>query len=576
MSMTDIPDILKAFEEQLGDKEELFQRMEEDFDLLTLLEYKPAESGTNAYTSPSPQNYFNKIVDGLGRATTTIQIKQSAEANEESRRAATVGEQLIFGAMREMDTRLTNQGEPPLGAQLDWHICARGWQAIRVLVYTPKGSDKLVFDAVPWDIMHMAYEVGPEGLIWAAYQYNMSSRQVKSSYDIDTGAKETKITDYWTPEQNGTIVGIEWGKKLTDHDIGHVPVYVGRVGGMPNIIRKDNSSSTLKYQGESVWGASRGVYPFKNKQISWVMDRAQNAVAGSVLHPSAGGTKKLSKNPYLTYTEVQLDTDVNEDLKPLLLPEMPAEFAAIMNIVDTDEQQSTLPAPLAYGGIEGELSGRAIEDLSEATRSQFNPRTEAKARIVQWIAMEVLRQFKKKGQRKSAKFSGYDGAGEFFEVTARPSQINVDWHVQVTVAPKLPRDREQELRAFVLATSDNGTGQAMSLNTAREELIHLRDPDGERDKILIERGEGLEPIQLANIAAALKRVGQDELANQVAALGAPPEQQAQQAQQGGLTAEVVVEALVNVFQQMGGPEMAQAFIASLEQVSSPPPGPPVV
>ena len=569
-----IPGILAKILVHQNSNDELFERMESDFDLLALTPFEPEEQDLNAYTSPAPLNYFNKIIDGLSRAQLTIQIKQGSEATEDDRRAASLGEQFIFGGLHAIDRRLGNMGEPPLRDQMNFHVAARGWYAVRGLVYTPEGKDQLVFDFMPWDVMHMAWEVGPNGLIWAAYQYEMTASQAKDAYDEEISGETVTVTDYWDTEQNGVIIKDHWGKGLTDHNIGHVPVLVGKVGSMPSIIRRDNVETTTHLQGESVWGASRGIYEHKNRYTSWIMDLAKNAVAGSIIHESTSGTKKLANNPYLTYTEIQLSTSEEERIYPLELPKMPAEFNAVINLVDSDEQQATLPAPLAYGGIEGELSGRAIEYLSEATRSQYSPRTEAMARIYTWISEEMIAQFKKKGQRKPAKVSGYTGEGEFFQVTVKPGDVDAGWFVAVSVEPRLPRDREQELRSAQIATADTGSGPIMSMATAREELVHLRDPDAEADKTLVETGERLEPIQIANIAAALDDRGKPELAEQVRALSAPSPAGAggsppsPSGAEGGSPPPLppeLIEAVVQGLVESGQQELAQAFVGVIQQ-----------
>ena len=55
------------------------------------------------------------------------------------------------------------------------------------------------------------------------------------------------------------------------------------------------------------------------------------------------------------------------------------------------------------------------------------------------------------------------------------------------------------------------------MDTTREEILHLRDPDAESDKVLAEMGESLQPIIAANVAAALVRRGKPEMAEQVTA-----------------------------------------------------------
>ena len=119
----------------------------------------------------------------------------------------------------------------------------------------------------------------------------------------------------------------------------------------------------------------------------------------------------------------------------------------------------------------------------------------------------------------------------------------------------------------------------MSMATAREELVHLRDPDAEADKILVEMGERLEPIQIANIAAALDDRGKPELAEQVRALSAPSPAGAggsppsPSGAEGGSPPPLppeLIEAVVQGLVESGQQELAQAFVGVIQQTMGEP------
>ena len=260
--METIAEILEAVRQNRDDHDELYERMEADFDLLALVPYEAENKGYESYTSSAPRNYFDKVSDGLNRAQMTIQIKLSEEATEEQRRAASTGELYLFGALNAIDRRLRKRGEPPLREILGFHINCRGWYGLRALVYVPQGEKDTVFDVVPWDIMHTSWEQGPQGLLWAAFQYEATRTQIEAAYPGATiTSKMAMVTDFWDKEANGVIIGNDqWGKPLAAHNIGHVPALIGRVGSMPSIIRKDNSETTIALQGDSVWTSSRGLY----------------------------------------------------------------------------------------------------------------------------------------------------------------------------------------------------------------------------------------------------------------------------------------------------------------------------
>ena len=577
--METIKEILEAVQDKRNDLQLLRERMEGDFDLLTLKPFEPAVKGNESYTSSAPRNFFDKVTDGLNRAQLTIQIKLAEDATEEQRRAASVGEMFLFGALAAIDRWLAKRGEPPLRESLGFFICCRGWYGLRALVYVPEGEKDPVFEAEPWDIMHTTWEFGDQGLLWASYDYQSSKERIKSKFDIDIAGRSEVVTDFWDTDKNGIIVTDDWAKELTPHQIGHVPVLVGRVGSIPTVMRMTDPTPTTDMQGDSVWVASRGIYASKNRYVSWVMDLTKKAVAGSLIHESVDGTKELKGDPYQSYQEIKTSVSAQEKVFPLELPKVPAEMAAVLGIIDKDEQQSTLPYPLAYGGTEEAMSGRAFSVLSDATRSVYNPRTGALARIYTWLCEELLHQYATK-VKKPATFKGYNAKEEFFSVTVKPKDIDPSWFVEVKVEPRMPRDVESEIQQALAATQKRGPEDVplVSKATGREEYLHLRDPDAEHDKVLAEMGEGLRPIQVANIAAALKRRGKDDLAEQVLVLlggpgaGGPPPLGAPGGPGPGGPPSIppdLLEAVVQVLASAGQERLAQALVNVVVPPASP-------
>jgi hypothetical protein len=204
----------------------------------------------------------------------------------------------------------------------------------------------------------------------------------------------------------------------------------------------------------------------------------------------------------------------------LELPQVPEVTGALMSILNNEAQQSMLPYPLAYGGAEENFSGRALGILSDATRSVYNPRTSALDECYVWLAEQLLSQFANKGTARD--FSGYDPAGKFFKVKVKPTDLKEGWFVSVSFAPKLPRDLEQDVQTAMLATQTQSDGtKLLSMGTALEEIVKIRDPDAEHDKKLRERGENLEPIIIQQVAAAMVKSGQVELSRQVLNLMPP-------------------------------------------------------
>ena len=581
MMFDTIQEITEAITEQENNMVNLRTRMEEHFDLWALAKYEAKDpagntrKGYEAYTSSAPRNYFDKVLDGLNRSALTIQILLPEGANEAERRAASAGELFLFGALNEVDRRQARRGEPPLRESLGFFMCLRGWWAQRALVYIPKGGKEVVFDVQAWDPLQVTGEMGSNGPLWLARKRLMTKGQILAEYNLTIKGRDGEVIDFWDEERNSVIVEGGWGKKPIAHKIGHVPVQTGAVGSMPTIQRgalwgataTSLGNSVLEERGDSVYSASADLYEARNKFVSWVMDNAEKSVAGSLIHQSKMGDKKLKGDPYASFQEIV--TEEGESITPLELPKMPSEMAAVLAIIEQDISQSTLPYPLAYGGTQQAMSGRALSVLADATRSIYSPRTGKMALAYKWLCEELLAQFALKGTR-ATEIKGFKPDGEFFQMKIKPTEINPNWVVRVNVEPRMPRDEEAEVMIALAATQQRGPNDIplMSKQTARESVLLIRDPETEEDKVLAEMGKGLPPIMAANIAAALKRRGQEELAEQVMMLLKVPGRRAPEGGTTGTQASPplppqLLEAIIQALVQGGQPQLAEALLRAL-------------
>ena len=569
-----VEEIKSAISEQETNLSSLRTRMEEDYDLWALEEYEAKDpsgkkrKGYEAYTTSAPRNYFDKVLDGLNRAALTIQIELPEEATEEDRRKASLGELFLFGAFAEIDRRLAKRGEPPLREGLGFYMCLRGWYAMRALVYSIK--EQTIFDVQPWDPLQVTWEMGSEGMLWGAKKRMVSKAQILNEYGFTIRGKDAEAIDFWDTERNAIIIEDVFAKKPLEHKIGHPPILIGAVGSMPTIQRdtKAGSDTTLDQRGDSVWSASRNLYEPQNKYISWIMDNAKRSVVGSLVYQSKGGVKPIEGDPYLAYQAIKIDID--ESITPLVLPPLSPATPAVLGIIEKDIQQSTLPYPLAHGGTEQAMSGRALSILVDATRSIYTPRTAKMASAYIWLCEELLTQFANKGIKASI-LKGYNpkGKGSFFQTKIKPSEVNPEWFVTVKVEPRMPRDEEAEIMMALAATQKRSPDDIplMSKGTARENILQIRDPDAEEDKVLEETAKGLPPIMVANIAAALKRRGKEELAEQVVMLLSP--------KAGGAQAPTLppdlLKAIIQALVQSRQPQLAEALLKALGGGEATPP-----
>ena len=511
----EISDITTLITEKEGDMKELLDQMEEDFvERYCLAEYQ-AESGYESYTSSAPRNFFDKVVEGINRSDISIQIKLPDDAKEEERRMASVGEQYLWGALDQINRNFRGS-EPPLREQIAFMECLRGWVGLRALVYTQK--DKTVFDVLVWDILHTTWEKGKYGNLWAARKGKLTKAQIQAEYGLTINGKDAELIDWFDEERNAIIIDNAWAKKPKAHKIGHCPVGVFSVGSMPTM-QTQKFEPTLKYRGHSVWAAARGIYEPMNKITSRTMDIYERSIAGSFIHKSKDGKTGLQDgaDPFRTFQEIKLAED--ETIEPLKLPSAPPETAVLHSIIGRDLEQSTVPYPISRQA----QSGAALSILVEGTQSVYSPKTSTLEQAYTWLCEELLGQYSERISKKTT-IRGFKPDGSFFSLQVKPKEIDPGWYVVVNAQPKLPRDRQAEIFMALAATQKRGPGDIplVSKQTAREDIMQLRDPDAEQDKVYEEMGEALEPIMIAKIAAALKARGKEDLAQDVVMLLSPP------------------------------------------------------
>ncbi|GAG65887.1 unnamed protein product, partial [marine sediment metagenome] len=374
-----------------------------------------------------------------------------------------------------------------LREQMSWHEHARGWITGRLITHidnkeSTEDEEFPNFDLVIFDPLHMTWEAGTDGLVWACHHYKAPKAIIKKRWDIKLhkDEKEADVYDFYDDTNNwvvieGNLTVVDFAKKKKKHGLDRVPVFVVSVGSMPFIQRKDGGS-TIEMRGDSILASSRGLFPVFNKSTSVMMDAAERGVSGSMVLKT-DEEKTIEGDPFKTFQIIQIGQE--DELKPLERPKAPEENGAILSIVQSELQQSS-PPPIAYGIIPQAMSGAALNILSENMRSIFAPRTSALEQAYTWICEELLQQWEQKGA-KGATFRGYDSNDKFFQTTIKPTDIDPGWFVKVICRPRMPRDQESEIMMAMTASQPRGVGGMPLLSdyTIWEELLKLADPHGE-------------------------------------------------------------------------------------------------
>jgi len=495
----------------------LIEQMESDFNLFALEPYQ-AEEGHQAYTSSKPKNDFNKVFSAINRASLTYQVVTAEDAPETERDEANDTESFLTGMISEADADLNAVGEPVIRDGMAWFGCGRGVSALKCLIYTDENK-KTQRDIRYLDPMHMAWERGSQGMVWAAYEYHVSKEEAYDRWGIEIKEDDARVIDFFNRTinaivfssggaSNGTKADSQFVKEPTPHNLGHVPIWVGFASGMPTVYTKNNEP-TLKHRASSVYASSRGIYEPFNKQVSFLMDKMEASVAGPLGYRTKEGKKLLPGDPFKAFTVFALAE--GEEIFPIIPPQAPPETSAILSLLDREKQESTVPYGIGYGmDPQGTHSGTALTMLNDNTRSIYDPFTGMIEQGYRWLCEEILVQFKAKGQKMTLK--GFNQEGKFFTFNADPNKIRDDWYIVVKCEPKLPRDEAAELQMGLAARTPDSTGRPLLDDyTILEKILKLQNPDAIDTRIETQQVsrmiEKMPNIQVRRLAQALIEKG---------------------------------------------------------------------
>ena len=508
----------------------LIDQMESDFDLFALEPYE-AEKGHQAYTSSKPKNDFNKVFSALNRASLTWQVVTAEDAPETERNKANDTETFLTGMLAEADSDLNAVGEPVLRDGTSWFGCGRGVAAIKCLLYTDDNKE-FQRDIRYLDPMHMAWERGAQGMVWAAYEYHVSKEEAYDRWGIEIKEDDARVIDFFNRTINAVVFSSggatekadsQFVKEPTPHNLGHVPIWIGFASGMPTLYTKNNES-TLKHRASSVYASSRGIYEPFNKQVSLLMDKAEASVAGTLVYETEEGKKGIQGDPFKSWTVIS--TKRGEKITPLIPPQAPPETSAILSLLDREKQESTVPYGIGYGmDPQGTHSGTALTMLNDNTRSIYDPFTGMIEQGFRWLLKEILTQFKAKGQKMTLK--GFNQDGKFFTFDANPNDIQDDWYITVKCEPKLPRDEAGELQMGLAARTPDATGRPLLDDyTILEKILKLQNPDAIDTRIETQQVsrmiEKMPNIQVRRLAQALIEKGDIQGAQEMLSQIPPP------------------------------------------------------
>ena len=512
-------DIVALVDAHYDATEPLRKRMQDDHELYRLEPYD-AGDGYQSYTSNEPQTYAEKVIGWIAGADMTVRIPHDG-ADPELREKNDLKERFLIGIEKSANERLNKMMLPDLRDQLAWYCSVRGWFAGRALLAKHEDEGTYV-DITPWDPLHTYWATGPDGLEWACYKVPKTKEQIFSQYNVridwDTPQNSDGIDvyDFYDKEMNTIIISngasnnpvVRVIKRQKQHGMMCVPVFLGPVGANPYIVplSQSNMDDTISDVGESVFRATRDLYPKHNLMMSTMLELTARSRRQGLIVRSRDGTKSLDEDPYLEGSEISLAQ--NENVEPLGLLEMAKETGAFMSIVSGEMQRGALPYSV-YGELPFQLSGFAINTLRQGVETVVNKYLRAVEKAYERIFNMISDQYSD-GSFKAMELSGMDRNRLYFHEEITPDMLKGTGQPVVNLVGQLPQD--DMTRYSMAQIAREGETPLLSDRAIRDRILALQDADQMEDAIHEQMAERMLPeTKLWTMLKAAESQGRDDL-----------------------------------------------------------------
>ncbi len=373
--------------------------MDADMERYALVPFEPVAgdgiSPEDAYTSNEPRTHADKVISIVGYAPAIVKIESEVEEGQ-TNNVDQDAERVAIGMLRLGDENLVKVGTTPFQPTLShFAIVEGGWVACRnLLTKREDGSTKV--NLTPIDPRQLVFQMGSEGLIWAAI-ITMRNRLAiedeydfkfeKTSEDANNDDMQEKVVDYYRKEKgrwmNSVIIQSEhkYAKKPANTFSVEDPITIRGIGSNPGTASFSLTmgvNETRKIQGLEGFGES--VLPRTGRSTSRITgsSRSLRLILRSktpvyTRRLPAGGEFTLEEEPDKA-GQITLNSSLGEDVSLLDLPAIQNGAITNLSFINTDLISGGTP-PSASGVASGSQSGRAYDSQFGSCRPSTTVRS---------------------------------------------------------------------------------------------------------------------------------------------------------------------------------------------------------
>ena len=471
-------DLKKAFENKKTEFKDLQNRQDADRKLVELTKYvlNDVEGHKVPYAISVTLNdiavFDANVESALGSATEQVVV----ESEDKNLDTAYI-EEFVRAAFASANSRLMKSGGFPLNPYFDQQMCRRGRGAARCLFRMENGL--LIPDITPWDTRYVYYEMGSEGLVWAAYETTRSKDAILAEYPgANVGGKEAVVLDIWGTESNEVWVG---GKKILEqkHHYGNVPVRVQVVPMGSMLADKDSQ----KNQGESIFFLIRDLVPELNRLVSIIQSLDMKALDNALLWKSTQGIEAeiIPGHRDLTKPGNVTAADIGGGAEPVNYGELKRSAYLLHSMIETRIQRGGVSN--VDLGIMGNQpwSAIALVEIGEGRDQLFFPRLGSRGLLNRQLAEMLIDQIIRTGETSVE--LGTRGHKRKFDVKKLGGEYNVLFKYFIN-SPKI------DVARFSMAAA---AGHLISDKSKRRDILQREDPEEDERWLRWEEIETLVP-----------------------------------------------------------------------------------
>jgi len=480
---------LDLVKEQEMEMSELDRRIQVDADLLHLEDYimrGPAGVDGIAHAIPGivnatlnkPAVFGRQVVAALGAVKQQV-VVESADESFDTHEIEEFQDAAFDGA----NDRLRKRRLPLLNPFADAQFCFRGRTGRRILFR--EENSVLIPDIMPWDGRYIRYQMGTDGLEWAAYATQRTKAEIEAEYGIVIDGKMGQVLDVWDKEHNEVWIDSkrissnkDGKKRKEEHKYGYVPVVLQIVSlGYGDMLLDEDR---MKREGESIFFLIRGIVP----QLNMCLSIGQTLNFLSVKRPVQYESNEGSQAESPGYDEAMkpgsmTSVEVGGGIKPIDFGDAIHAFDRVYNMLEKAMQEGSY-TDIDIGNVSQPFSAVALITIGEGRDQPLLPVLAAK----EWLNIDTAAMFTQQVIQIGGTVElGVPGHKRKFGTSSLKGEYTTDYKYFIK-SPKI------DIARMSVA------GQAKEWYPRKhiyEEVLQVEDPDGMEREWYSDLAEQVDP-----------------------------------------------------------------------------------